>query len=124
MLPPPAHSCDLVLAYFRCCSWAYAPLGQVKPSLIYEVLVFDSLYKKNTKAEALLIPARSSFPPLFVGNNLQCKILPWYFFHDVFLPHPCLMLLRALQEQSLHLLCHNTGVLFTILYSCNMVLMT
>lgn len=32
------------------------------------------------------------------------------------------MLLRGLQEQSLHLLCHNTGVLFTILYFCNMIL--
>lgn len=76
MLSSPAHSCNLVLAYFRCCSWAYAPLSQVKPSLIYEVLVFNSLCKKNTKAEALLIPALSPFPPLFVGNNLQYKVLP------------------------------------------------
>lgn len=76
VLSSPAHSCDLVLACFRCCSWAYAPLSQVKPSLIYEVLVFNMMCKKNIKAETLLIPAPSPLPPSFVGNRLRYKILP------------------------------------------------
>lgn len=112
VLSSPAHSCHLVLAYFRCCSWAYAPLSWVKPRLIYKVLVFNRLYKKYTKT--LLIPAPSSFPPLFVGNNLQYNIFPWCFFHGLFIPHLYLMLLRGLQEQSQHLLCHNSVVSFTI----------
>lgn len=76
VLSSPAHSCDLVLACFRCCSWAYALLSRVEPSLNYKVLVLNRLYKKYTKAETLLIPAPSPFPPLYVGNNLQYKILP------------------------------------------------